>query len=306
MILCCGEALIDMVPQDGGEGPQAFVPHVGGAVLNTAVALARLGAEAGFLSGISTDLFGARIAAALEENGVDISLAHRSARPTTLAFVTLVDGQARYAFYDENTAGRLLSERDLPARMDVDACFFGGISLAVEPCALTYEALSERLAADKPMMLDPNVRPGFIADPEVYRARIWRMIERSDIVKVSDEDLAWLIEGGSLEDRAGALLDRGPSLVCVTRGAAGVTGFSAGDPVTVASRQVEVVDTIGAGDTFNAGVLASLAEQGLLDKDALRSIAPAQIETALTLGAAAAAITVSRSGANPPTRAELV
>ncbi len=305
MILCCGEALIDMLPRETAAGEPAFTPHVGGAVLNTAVALARLGTPTAFFTGLSTDLFGAQIERSLTADGIDLSLAHRADRPTTLAFVTLTDGQARYAFYDENTAGRMLSPADLPAQVPAAACFFGGISLAVEPCAEAYDALSARLAPDMPMMLDPNVRPGFIADPEAYRARIWRMIGRADIVKVSDEDLSWFMGEGGIEDRARALLDRGPALVCVTRGAEGVTAFGADAPVTVASRRVEVVDTVGAGDTFNAGVLASLSDDGVLTKPGLRALDAAAVDRALTLGARAAAVTVSRAGANPPSRAEL-
>lgn len=305
MILCSGEALIDMLPRETAAGEPAFAPHVGGAVLNTATALARLGTPTAFFSGLSTDIFGAQIARALEGDGIDISLAHRSDRPTTLAFVTLSDGQAAYAFYDENTAGRMLSKGDLPRDVPATACFFGGISLAVEPCADAYDALSARLAPGMPMMLDPNVRPGFIADADAYRARIWRMIARADIVKVSDEDLDWLTEAGSPEARARTVLDHGPALVCLTEGAAGVTAFGAGDPVTVSSRRVEVVDTVGAGDTFNAGILASLSDDGALTKDALRALDRETVERALTLGTKAAAVTVARAGANPPTRAEI-
>ncbi len=306
MILCCGEALIDMLPRETAAGERAFAPHVGGAVLNTAVALSRLGETAGFFSGLSTDLFGAQIAAALAADGVDISFAHRSDQPTTLAFVTLRDGQAEYAFYDENTAGRMLAEADLPARIGAAACFFGGISLAVEPCADTYEALSARLAPGMPMMLDPNVRPSFIADPDAYRTRIWRMIDRADIVKVSDEDLAWLLGRDDPATMAREVLDRGPALVCMTKGAEGVTAYSrSAEPVPVASRRVSVVDTVGAGDTFNAGLLASLSEQGVLTREALGALDTDEIEAALILGVKAAAVTVSRAGANPPRRSEL-
>lgn len=306
MILCAGEALIDMLPRVTDAGEPVFAPHVGGAVLNTARATARLGAPAGFLTGLSTDLFGAQIAASLESDGVDLSLAHRSDRPTTLAFVTLTEGQARYAFYDENTAGRMLSQADLPERIEARACFFGGISLAVEPSADTYEALSARLAPAMPMMIDPNVRPDFIADAASYRARIGRMLERADIVKISDEDLRWLDGGATtIEDAARTLLSRGPALVCLTRGAEGATAFSAAHEIHVAPRRVQVVDTVGAGDTFNAGILAALSEQGVLTKPALRALTPQAIEAALRLAADAAAMVVSRAGADPPRRAEL-
>ena len=305
MILCAGEALIDMLPRETPDGATAFAPHVGGAVLNTAVALARLGAPCGFFSGLSTDVFGERIVGRLEGDGIDISLAARSDRPTTLAFVTLTDGQARYAFYDENTAGRLLSEAELPRQVNATACFFGGISLAVEPCAEAYAALSERLAPDMPMMIDPNIRPDFIRDADRYRGRIEAMIARADIVKVSDEDLEWLVAGDTLEERARALLGRGPALVCLTRGAEGAVAFSADRRVSAPATRAEVVDTVGAGDTFNAGILASLSEQGVLTKAALRDLSEEAMTAALTLGVRAAAVTVSRAGANPPRRDEL-
>ena len=199
----------------------------------------------------------------------------------------------------------MLSEEDLPSDIDVDACFFGGISLTAEPCGTAYDTLSAQLSARMPMMLDPNIRPDFIRDRASYDARISRMIERADIVKVSDEDLAWLTDAGTLEDRARAVLAKGPAMVCLTRGAEGATAFTKGSEVFVPSRPATVVDTVGAGDTFNAGVLASLSEQGVLTKKALRSLTEDHLNAALSLGVQAAAVTVSRAGANPPTRAEL-
>ncbi|NNE81990.1 MAG: carbohydrate kinase [Silicimonas sp.] len=306
MILCAGEALIDMLPRETTEGGAAFQPFAGGAVFNTAIALGRLGAPTGFFSGISTDLFGELLTDSLAASGVDASVAARSDRPTTLAFVTLTDGQASYAFYDENTAGRMVSVEDLPSLDDdVSALFFGGISLVVEPCAATYAALMEREAATRVTMIDPNIRPGFIRDESAYRARIEKMIGLADIVKVSDEDLHWLMGDGDLETLADALLARGPAVVLVTEGAKGATGFNHGAPVRVTAKPAQVVDTVGAGDTFNAGVLASLHEAGALDKAALRSISQKDLAAAISLGTDAAAVTVSRAGANPPTRAEL-
>ncbi|AZQ66311.1 carbohydrate kinase [Silicimonas algicola] len=306
MILCAGEALIDMLPRETREGDAAFRPVAGGAVFNTAIALGRLGAPTGFFSGLSTDLFGQVLTDALEASNVDASLSARSDRPTTLAFVTLKDGHASYAFYDENTAGRMLSEADLPALPDsVEALFFGGISLVVEPCAAAYEALLAREAERRVIMVDPNVRQGFIRDEAAYRARIDRMLAQADIVKVSDEDLRWLDGEGDLAEQAQRMRSRGPSLVCVTQGAEGVTGYGAGDPVFVEARKTTVVDTVGAGDTFNAGVLAELHARGRLTRKAVRSLTPEDIAAALSLGARAAAVTVSRAGANPPTRSEL-
>ncbi|RYH10321.1 carbohydrate kinase [Tropicimonas sp. IMCC6043] len=308
MILCAGEALIDMLPRLSQANEPAFAPVAGGSVFNTAIALGRLGTPVRFFTGLSTDLFGMRLEAALAESGVDAALAARADRPTTLAFVELVDGHAKYAFYDENTAGRMLAPADLPAPAalhDVAALFFGGISLVVEPCASAYEALALREAAGKLVMLDPNIRPSFIRDEAAYRARIGRMLAVADIVKVSDEDLEWIVGPGTLAAQAEKLRAMGPVLVCVTRGKDGVTAFRDGAPVEVASTPVEVVDTVGAGDTFNAGVLAGLARAGKLAKSAVPGLMDEEIAVALDLGARAAAITVSRAGANPPTAAEL-
>jgi fructokinase len=307
MLLCAGEALIDMLPRKTEAGEAAFAPYPGGSVFNTAVAAARLGVQTGFFSGLSTDLFGERLSAVLMAGGIDSSLAARSDRPTTLAFVTLTEGQASYAFYDENTAGRMLFEDDLPALPDrVAAVFLGGISLAVEPCAEAYAALAARAAVDRLVMLDPNIRPGFIADETRFRDRMARMIAAADIVKISDEDMAWLMGGGPLPDLAERLRAQGPALVLVTEGAQGATAYGAGAPVSVPADPVEVVDTVGAGDTFNAGFLAGLSDAGALDKASVRAGLPADmLEDALTLGVQAAAVTVSRAGANPPRRAEL-
>ncbi|MBT8455354.1 MAG: carbohydrate kinase [Rhodobacteraceae bacterium] len=306
MILCCGEALIDMLPRETEAGEAAFAPYPGGAVFNTAIALGRLGAPAGFFSGLSTDLFGEILEAALEASKVDASLAHRSARPTTLAFVRLVGGQASYAFYDENTAGRMLEPDHLPTLPPtVSALFFGGISLVADPCGGTYQALLAREADTRAIMIDPNIRPSFITDEPAYRARIDAMLAQADVVKLSDEDLAWLEGEGPIEDAARALLAKGPKLVCITEGAEGVTGYTARDTVFVAAQKAKVVDTVGAGDTFNAGVLAALDRAGALTKANLAAIDKATVEAALTLGVQAAAVTVSRAGANPPWANEL-
>lgn len=301
MILCAGEALLDMLPRRTAEGEAAFAPYAGGAVFNTAIALGRLGAATGFFSGLSTDLFGRMLEEALSASRVDASFCARSDRPTTLAFVTLVDGQARYAFYDENTAGRMLGAADLPILPDtVEALFCGGISLAVEPCGAAYEALMLREADARVTMLDPNIRPGFITDDAAYRARIARMIAAADIVKLSDEDLHWLEGPGETAALARGLLERGPRLVLLTAGAEGATAFARTAEAHVAADPVTVVDTVGAGDTFNAGILAALRRDGRLSKPALSALDRAALGDALSLAVRAAAVTVSRAGANPP------
>ncbi len=299
MILCCGEALIDMLPRETAAGEPAFAPHAGGAVFNTAIALGRLGAQAGYFGGLSTDLFGRLLVDALEASSVDHTLCPRSERPTTLAFVTLANGQARYAFYDEGTAGRMLSSDDLPPLgPEVAALFFGGISLVSEPQAQSYATLCDR-AGDRTVMIDPNIRPGFITDEPRYRLRLSGMLARADIVKISDEDLDWL---GTDADR---LLQGGAAVVLVTRGAEGADVHLEGTQFPVPAHRVTVVDTVGAGDTFNAGFLVGLSRAGLLKRAALRDAAADALRPAVELGAAAAAITVSRAGANPPWDHEL-
>lgn len=307
MILCCGEALIDMLPRETTLGERAFAPYAGGAVFNTAIALGRLGAPVGFFSGLSTDLMGEILTETLEASKVDTSLAARSGRPTTLAFVRLLNGQATYAFYDENTAGRLLSVGELPDIPDgIGTLFFGGISLVNDPAASTYETLMGRAAdAGRVTMIDPNIRPGFINDRAAYRARIGRMMAMADIVKLSDEDLKWLEGEGDLTALARGLIDRGAKLVLITEGARGARGVTATQDRFVPANRVTVVDTVGAGDTFNAGALAALHRAGALGKAALAALPDDALDAALSLGARAAAVTVSRAGANPPWAHEL-
>jgi len=304
MILSCGEALIDMLPRTSTEGEPSFAPYAGGAVFNTAIALGRLGVPVGFFSGLSSDLFGDLLRDRLTASHVDATPAHISDRPTTLAFVRLVNGQASYAFYDENTAGRSLTPADLPV-VTADALFFGGISLVGEPCGTAYEALMTREAATRATMIDPNIRPGFITDEPAYRARLDRMMRLADIVKLSDEDLHWLMGEGDIAALAGQILTLGPKLVCITEGAKGVTGYWSGAPIHVAGQRVEVVDTVGAGDTLNAGVLASLHRSGVLTKAGLAALDADTIRKALDLGVRAAGVVVGRAGANPPWANEL-
>lgn len=308
VILCAGEALIDMVPRQTPEG-QAFLPLPGGAVFNTAIASARLGAPTAFWYGLSSDMFGDQLRAALADAGVDTGLCWPSDRHSTLAFVTLVEGQARYLFLDENTAGRMLTPADLPdIPTSVRALFVGGISLVGEPVGSTMEALAARVAGDgqgRLIMLDPNIRPGFIRDEAAYRARIQRLIGLAHVVKLSDEDLFWLMGEGDLAAQARAVQALGPRLVLVTQGARGARAIGAGLNVEVPAPKVTVVDTVGAGDTFNAAFLAALAQRDALSPDAVAALGNGELTEALAFAARAAAISVTRAGANPPWRHEM-
>lgn len=307
MILSAGEALIDMLPRVSTGGEACFAPYAGGAVFNTAIALGRLGAPSAFFSGVSNDMLGEVLADTLTASKVKTSYLARSDRPTTVAFVKLVNGQASYAFYDENTAGRLLAEAELPAlKDDIQALFFGGISLVNDPAASTYEALQAREAPSRVIMIDPNIRPAFIAgQEESYRARINRMIARADIVKLSDEDLHWLMGEGDLAELAAKLLVQGPKVLFITEGSEGARVFTQRITRRLPAQKVEVIDTVGAGDTFNAGVLAALHQAGKLTKADIANLSDEVLDQCLSLGIRAAAITVSRAGANPPWSHEL-
>lgn len=306
MILCCGEALIDMIPGQTAEGKAGYVPHTGGAIFNTAIALGRLDVEVGMLSGVSRDSFGTLLAETLERNKVDTAHLIRSDRLTTLAIIHLSDGQANYAFYDEGSAGRMLSFEEMPhLGADITTLYFGGISLVNPPAADAYAALLKAEHAQRIVMLDPNIRPGFVTDEAAYRARLDGMLRHADIVKVSDEDLIWITgEQGSVEAQAQRLRRKGPRFVIVTLGDAGAMLVGPDGTQSVPAVAAKVVDTVGAGDTFNAGFLAALAKMEA-DKSSLAQMTTADLLPALTRGARVAALTVSRAGANPPYLSEL-
>jgi len=301
MILCCGEALIDMLPRETADGEAAFVPHVGGSVFNTAIALGRLEIPVSFFSGLSEDLFGVRLQDTLRASGVDLSHAIISTRPTTLAFVSLNEGQASYHFYDENTAGRMLFEADLPDLDEsVEAMLFGGISLAPEPCGGTFEALMTRESPTRVTMVDPNIRQAFIRDPLAHKARMRRMMAIADIIKISEEDLSWFGGPASAGEAAQVLLAAGTRLVVVTSGGKGASAYWRGGSFVISAVNVKVADTVGAGDSFNAGILAALRKAGYLKKSRLASLTTEVVRDALSFATRVAAVTVSRAGANPP------
>lgn len=294
MIVVAGESLIDLVP-DGTPGPLApLLPRPGGGPYNTAVALGRLGAGAAFCSRVSTDAFGDALVAGLRAAGVATDLVQRGPEPTTLAVAAVgPDGSARYAFYVEGTADRLFT---LPGRLPdgVRAVAFGTLSLALEPGASAYEALLRRSAREGVFtLLDPNIRPGLLPDPAAYRARFAGWLPDVSLLKLSEEDAAWL--GGSPAE----WLARGPGAVVLTRGAAGLTVFTPAYEVSVPGVRVRVVDTIGAGDTVNAALLHGLAGRSVA------ALGPADWRELLSFAARAAAITCTRAGAEPPYGHEL-
>ena len=298
MILCCGEALIDMIPSTSVEGKQGFTPCIGGAALNTAISLARMGASAGLLTGLSNDPFGRQMVAALDAAGVDRSLSVSSDRPTTLAFVHLDAGEASYTFYDENSAMRMMTPDDLPPLpVHVKCLLLGGISLCHPPGANMFEALGER-GGGRLIMFDPNVRPGFIGDEPTYRARLGRMMARADIVKLSEPDLDWIdARDAPWQAKLDKLLQSGPTLILFTRGDKGALACHRdGRRIEIAAQKVKVLDSVGAGDAFNAGFLARLQGLDLLDPKMIETMETDTLRDCLACATNAAAASLSRSG----------
>ena len=306
MFLLCGEALMDMLPRTLAEGGEAYLPVPGGAMYNTAIALGRLGEETGFFAGVSTDLFGQQLIDHLEESGVNTDYCVRSTNPTTLAFVKLTDGIAKYSFMDENSAARMLSVDAIPAfPKTVHAFHFGAISLIQEPCGSVFEALAGRVHESAVISLDPNIRPSFITDESTYRERLNRMIAMSDIIKVSEEDLEWLAPDGRFEQVAQDWIESGAAIVTLTMGGEGTRCITSSMDIQVPVTPVEVVDTVGAGDTFNAGFLAGLRGSGVLTKTRLKTIDRDSLRSAMEYGSRVAAYTVGQAGAKPPWRKDL-
>jgi fructokinase len=306
MILCCGEALTDLIPGVTVGGSPAFIPKTGGSVFNTAIALGRLGIPSAFFGGLSTDFFGDELRKAMLASNVDISLAPVSERYTIAAFVKLEGKQARYSFIDEGSACRMLAPEDLPPLPDrISALHLGSFPLALEPCGSAFEELCRRECHNRVIHFDPNIRANLIKDRKSHRQRVERVVAMSDLIKMSDEDLAWMAPDANVEAFAKDWLARGAKLVVVTHGKDGAVAFTRSFRAEVPGVEVKVADTIGAGDTFTAGILAALYQAKRLKKDTIAVLDQDSVLAALNLAVRAAAVTVSRPGADPPWSHEL-
>jgi fructokinase len=312
MIVVCGEALIDLVPT--GE-PDTYRAVPGGGPANTAVALSRLGTPAYLLCRLSGDGFGRRIRDHLVASGVDLSLAVEAAEPTTAAVVGLDDsGGAEYQFYVQGTADWQWASAELPERLPpgTRALHFGTLSSILPPGA---EVLREWAAAQRDratVVYDVNVRPALLPDRAGYGAAVEPWLKAAHVVKASDDDVAWLYPEREPIDAARAWLDdHDLALVLLTCGADGAVALTPhGPPVRVPGFPVQVVDTVGAGDTFTGALLHALA--GSYDDSAEAAgvlgpqpLAGPRLAEALRFAVAAAAIACTRKGAVPPTRAEV-
>ncbi|WP_333833035.1 PfkB family carbohydrate kinase [Rubrimonas sp.] len=308
--LVCGEALYDVFV--GAPTPTGFAldARIGGSAFNVAVGMARLGMPAGLFAGVGTDALGDGLAAALAAEGVDPALLRRKALRTTLALVALgADGGARYSFYGENAADRALTEADLPPLDGVRALMFGCLSLLTEPTGSSYLALARRaraLGPGRPLItLDPNIRPTVEPDMDVWRARVAAFAACADLVKLSAEDLSALHPGVDPAEAARAFLDSGVKLVALTRGGEGATIWGRFGEVRMPAPEVAVVDTVGAGDSFLAALIAALAADGRATPAGLAALDAPRARAALGFAVRAAALTCARRGADLPRRAEV-
>ena len=302
VIVTAGEALIDLIEENG-----ALRPLPGGGPFNTAVALGRLEVPVGFLGRVSHDSFGRLLEARLTESGVDGRYLLRGPAPTTLALVQKAeDGDNDYVFYLAGTSYADLAPADLPELgQEVLAVCAGTLALATDPPAGAIEALLERESPRRLIVIDPNVRPAVFGDRDEYRRRFERWTTFAHAIKLSAADAQWLYPDEPADDVLDAILGRGARLAVLTRGADGALAKSAEARVEVPSPTVEVVDTVGAGDAFTAGLLRWLWSNDRLGPEAVGALGGDELEDAVRLAAAVGALQCSRAGATPPTLAEL-
>jgi fructokinase len=307
MILSCGDALIDFVPGKMADGREALSPMVGGSCLNVAVGLARLEVPTGFVGGISTDLFGSMIADHASASGVDLSHARRSDDQTTLAFVRIVAGESHYAFYDAGTASRnWIYRQGAIAFDDIEAIHTGSTTLVHDRGAAEARAMIADAAKRVTISLDPNCRPNLVKDKDAYRAKIDAFAGKADLIKMSDVDFDYLYGGGGYPAKAEALLAGGCSLFVITRGTQGALAWhKRAGAVEVAAPAIDVVDTIGAGDSFQAALLFALHALGRIKKGDLGGMSRDEMSRALSFAATCAAVTCTRAGADPPRLGEV-
>lgn len=297
-IWVCGEVLIDLIP--GADGVR--MGHVGGGPANTAKALARLGRDVQFIAGISTDEDGLAVRKELLADEVKLDLALTSDKPTCLAIVSLdASGSASYEFKTAGTATFDFSLAWLPdpARYQPNVLHIGTLATVISPGADVLYDWALRVAEFAPIVFDPNIRPAVLADRDPYEAAVEKWAAISSVIKVSDDDLAWLYPGQNYADVAARWISDGAALVVVTRGAQGIVGFTSEGAVQVEGAKVTVADTVGAGDTVGAIIVEAMIEKGVLalTGDVLRAT--------LQRATVAAGITCSRKGAQPPYKHEL-
>ena len=292
-----GEVLIDLIP-DGSDRK----PIIGGGPANTAKALSRLGIDTQFIDGISTDDFGQMAKVELVSADVKLDYVKYSDKPTCLAMVSLSDsGSASYEFVIENTATFDFTSDWLPnPQSELPSLLHTGtLATAIEPGAAVLFEWAQSVAKFAPIVFDPNIRPAVITDRDIYVKQVERWVSISSAVKVSDEDIRWLYPSLEIDQVVNNWLEKGPKLIVVTYGDKGLAGYRQSEKVRVDAVEVAAADTVGAGDTVGAILVEAIV------KDGLNTLSGVRLEMMLKRAAKAAAITVSRSGANPPTLKEI-
>jgi fructokinase len=297
-IWVCGEVLIDLIP--GADGVR--VPHVGGGPANTAKALARLGHEVQFIDGISSDQYGVMSRKELLDDEVKLDLALKSDKPTCLAIVSLAEnGGASYEFEIDGTATFDFSLGWLPdpSRYKPNVLHIGTLVTVIQPGADVLYDWAIRVAEFAPIVFDPNIRPAVMGDRDKYQLAVEKWAAISSVIKVSDDDMAWLYPDQKYLDVAQRWINDGAALVVITRGADGLLGITADGSVEVPGVKIEVADTVGAGDTVGAVIVEAMIEKGILN------LTDEVLKAILHRAAVAAGITCSRKGAQPPYKHEL-
>ena len=332
LLTCMGESLIDFVPLNaidqgerlsgaGGGKPEDrgkvfpgsavgtdFRMHSGGSILNVAVGLARLGHHVAFAGKIAEDYFGHHLLQTLKTEGVDTRFVSTTKAQTALAFVAMEEMEPVYSFYGDGTADTLLTANDIPESLYHESSILhvGSISLLRGTTPAIVLETFERLKGKALLSLDPNIRASMIHDEPAYRALLHSLIALTDIVKLSYVDLSWLLPGASVEESLLYLCGLGPALVIITQGENGVLARSmSSQTIRTPTFPITVIDTVGAGDTFCAGVLARLADEAILSREKVLSLTEQQLLAVISFAAAAAALNCTREGANPPSRSEV-
>jgi fructokinase len=306
-IAILGEALIDFK----STGALAFQGFIGGSSLNVATATARLGQSTMFLTQISSDLFGKSLREHMTKNGIDTSHVLQSDGHTTLAFVEERDGQAHFSFMNSRAADTMYDPQPRPILPNnLKFMQFGSISLLTDPTSTSITEIIGKhrssLNHNVTVVFDPNCRPALTPDLEGYKRKLRNWLRLAHVVKVSDQDLGWLEPDKALDDVAAEWIAQGPSVVIITRGEHGSSLYRAGhERLQVPTPKVSVIDTVGAGDTYTAGLMVSLLEHGHERAEQLATHPDQTWLEVMTFAAQAAAINCTRAGANPPTRAEV-
>ncbi len=302
-IAILGEALIDFK----STGELAFQGFVGGSSLNVATASSRLGQATTFLTQISTDLFGARLKDHMQQNQIDTDNVLETDAHSTLAFVEERGGQAHYSFMGIGAADTLYNPQPRPVlSSSVQFLQFGSISLLTEPTSSSITEIVENHRRGLTVVFDPNCRPSLTPDLAGYKLKLETWLKLAHLVKVSDQDLSWLEPDKTIEQVATNWLSKGPKAVIVTRGAHGSVLFRAGKPnLEIETPKVNVIDTVGAGDTFTAGLMVGLLEHGHTNSSLLDTHSDETWLAVMQFAAVSAAINCTKAGANPPTRAQV-